>query len=115
VRLAIDDFGAGHSSLAHLKRLPVDRVKIDVSLIRDIPWDADDVAITGALISLAHSLRREALAEGVESETQIAVLRQHLCDEYQGFFYSRPVPADDVHTLLRRAFGEPVATAERSR
>jgi len=101
VRLTMDDFGVGFSSLPHLKRFPIDRLKIDISLIREVPDDVDSAAITRALIALAHDLRCTVLAEGVETTRQLAFLRERECDEYQGYLYSRPMPADRVPSFMR--------------
>lgn len=100
LRLAIDDFGTGYSSLAHLKRFPIDVLKIDQGFIRDIPHSADDMAISGSVIALGHAMGLKVLAEGVETEAQLEFLRQKGCDCYQGYWYSRPVPADAFAHLL---------------
>jgi diguanylate cyclase (GGDEF)-like protein len=92
VRLSIDDFGTGYSSLAYLKRFSVDALKIDRSFVRDVPSDADDAAIVKGIIALAHSLRLEVVAEGVENVPQLEFLREHHCNSYQGFYMSKPVP-----------------------
>ena len=101
VTLAIDDFGTGYSSLSYLKNFPVDTLKIDRSFIKDIGIDASDAAITVAIITLANELNMSVLAEGVETEGQLMFLEGHGCGTYQGFFYSKPVPFDDLVELLR--------------
>src|SRR5437773_4768640 len=101
IRLAIDDFGTGYSSLASIKRFPFDCIKIDRSFIKDIPQDPDDVAITQAIIAMAHSLRLKVIAEGVETQEQLDFLTEHGCHEFQGYFFRRPQPAEDFSKLLR--------------
>jgi diguanylate cyclase (GGDEF)-like protein/PAS domain S-box-containing protein len=96
IKIAIDDFGTGYSSLAYLKRLPVSILKIDQSFIRDIPKDKEDEAIVKAIIALATSLGMELIAEGVENEAQIAFLKENNCMQMQGYYYSRPLPADEI-------------------
>jgi diguanylate cyclase (GGDEF)-like protein/PAS domain S-box-containing protein len=112
VRLAIDDFGTGYSSLAQLKRFPIDTLKVDRSFIREIPGDAGDQAITEAIIAMGRTLSLTVVAEGVETWEQKDFLRQHACDEMQGFYFSTPVPAADFAALLRKHMlhgGEPHA------
>ena len=101
VRLAVDDFGTGYSSFAHLKRFPIDVLKIDQSFIREIPDSADDMAISAAIIAMGHSLGLHVLAEGVETQAQLDFLRGHSCDGFQGYLRSRPVPADAFSVLLQ--------------
>jgi diguanylate cyclase (GGDEF)-like protein/PAS domain S-box-containing protein len=101
IRLAIDDFGTGYSSLVSIKRFPFDCIKIDRSFIKDIPQDADDVAITQAIIAMAHSLRLKVIAEGVETREQLDFLIEHGCHEFQGYYKCKPQPADDFTKLLR--------------
>ena len=111
VRIAVDDFGTGYSSLAQLKRFPIDVLKIDQGFIRDIPQSEDDMAISAAIIAMGHSMGLSVLAEGVETEGQLAFLRERGCDAYQGYLCSRPVPADDFVALLR-AQAESAAAAQ---
>jgi diguanylate cyclase (GGDEF)-like protein/PAS domain S-box-containing protein len=102
VRLAIDDFGVGYSSLTHLKRFPIDTLKVDRSFIRDLPEDAEDKAITEAIIAMGRSLSLTVVAEGVETEEQQNFLRGLECDEMQGYHFSKPIAADAFAELLQR-------------
>jgi diguanylate cyclase (GGDEF)-like protein len=102
IQLSIDDFGIGYSSLGHLKRLPVQMLKIDRSFVINMNRDSEDVAIIRAIISMAHSLGIRVTAEGVETREQLEILRSLNCDAIQGYHFSRPVPADKVEDLLRR-------------
>ena len=113
MRLSIDDFGTGYSSLSYLKRFPVDIIKIDRSFVRDVPQDADDAAIISAIIALAHSLRLEVVAEGVETEAQLQFLKGRECDLLQGFYLSPAVPADQFAELVRRHIDTPTTVAAR--
>ncbi|HEX5338818.1 MAG TPA: EAL domain-containing protein [Gallionella sp.] len=102
VALSLDDFGTGYSSLSYLKRFPIDKLKIDQSFVRGLPQDANDAAITRSIISLARNLDLRVIAEGVETEQQLAFLKEAGCEEIQGYFYSRPVPEDEFVEFLRR-------------
>ena len=106
VSLAVDDFGTGYSSLSYLKRYPIDKIKIDRSFIRDVPGDPDDVAIALAIISLAHSLDLNVVAEGVENTTQLEFLRAHRCNDIQGYLVTHPLPPNEVPAWLARPEGE---------
>ncbi|QBE62305.1 EAL domain-containing protein [Pseudoduganella lutea] len=101
IKISIDDFGTGYSSLAYLKRFPIDKLKIDIAFVREVTSNPDDAAIVLAIINMAHSMKLKVIAEGVEKDAQLAYLRRHDCDEMQGYFFSRPVPAADFETMLR--------------
>lgn len=101
VRISLDDFGTGYSSLSYLRRLPIDRIKIDQSFVHNVTNDPDDAAIVAAVIAMAHRLKLTVVAEGVETEDQLAFLRDHECDQTQGFLFSRPLSPPDFQALLR--------------
>jgi diguanylate cyclase len=101
VVVAIDDFGTGYSSMSYLQRFPIDKLKIDRSFISDVASNAGDASIVRAIISLAHGLRLKVIAEGVESEEQLGILRRMGCDQYQGFFRSAAVPAAEIEKFVR--------------
>lgn len=103
VRLAIDDFGTGYSSLNYLRRFPIDQLKIDGSFVQDITSDPNNAAIALAVVSMAHSLKLRVVAEGVETPSQEAFLRSKLCDGIQGFYISRPLPPQELVTLLQES------------
>ena len=102
VALSIDDFGTGYSSLARLKHFPVSRLKIDRAFVQDLDRDSNSVAIVQSILTLAHGLQVKVVAEGVETETQLAFLRDLQCDEYQGYLFSRPLDVSDVMPAIKR-------------
>ncbi|MBU1691972.1 MAG: EAL domain-containing protein, partial [Gammaproteobacteria bacterium] len=99
--ISIDDFGTGYSSLSYLKQFAIDKLKVDQSFVRELTRDPKDAAIVVAIITMAHSLGLNVIAEGVETEGQLEYLRSHGCDEMQGYFFSRPVPVGDFEQMLR--------------
>ena len=110
-RIALDDFGTGYSSLAYLKRYPVDAVKIDRAFIKDLPFDRSSLAITGAILSMAHALEKRVVAEGVETDEQAAFLRDLGCDELQGYHLAKPLRAHELEAfLVRRAQVVPIGS-----
>jgi EAL domain-containing protein (putative c-di-GMP-specific phosphodiesterase class I) len=110
IHLSLDDFGNGYSSLGYLKRFPLKSLKIDRSFIRDLVIDSSSEAITAAIISLGHTLNLEVVAEGVETEEQLAFLKSQICDEIQGFLFSRPMPGNELSQVLesKQPFSHPV-------
>jgi EAL domain-containing protein (putative c-di-GMP-specific phosphodiesterase class I) len=98
--LTLDDFGTGYSSLSHLSRFPIDAVKIDLTFVRDVPGNVHHAAITRSVIALAHNLGMRAIAEGIETREQLEFMADHDCDEIQGFYFTRPLPAADCAALL---------------
>jgi len=101
VRIAIDDFGTGYSSLSYLKRFPVDTLKLDRSFVKGLPENTEDASISRAVITMAHSLGLEVVAEGVETVAQRQFLAAHGCDEVQGYLLSRPRPAAECEAFLQ--------------
>ena len=108
VQTSIDDFGTGYSSLAYLRRFPIDKLKIDIAFIRDLPGNADDAAIVRAIIRMAHSLRLEVVAEGVETAAQMAYLSRQRCDVVQGYYFGKPLAVPELEQLLREERHWPV-------
>ncbi len=100
VSVAVDDFGTGYSSLAYLKRFQLDTLKVDQSFVRDIENDADDAAIVSAIINMAHELKMDVVAEGVENLTQLHFLQSRDCDVVQGYYFAKPLPPEDFEELL---------------
>jgi diguanylate cyclase (GGDEF)-like protein/PAS domain S-box-containing protein len=113
VRLSVDDFGTGYSSLAYLKRFPLDALKIDRAFISHITTDQGDATIAKAIINLAHSLKLKVVAEGVETQAQLDFLREHHCDEMQGYLFARPMPAADCARALTESWRLPDAKGDK--
>ena len=101
VHISMDDFGTGYSSLSYLKRFPIDTIKIDRSFVNDIHVDADDAEIIHTIINMGHTLNRKIIAEGVETEEQLDILKAYRCDEIQGYFFSKPLAADDFTDFVK--------------
>ena len=113
IHLSIDDFGTGYSSMSYLKKFPIEVLKVDRSFVRDLPGDAEDAAITKAILAMARSLRLTVTAEGVETAAQADFLTLEGCQLAQGFFFSRPITAYEIARLLRGADGCGVSTVTR--
>jgi len=114
VRVSIDDFGIGHSSLNYLKTFPVDSVKIDRSFIRDLTTDPNDAEITSSIIGMAHRLGLNTVAEGVETAEQQRILESFACDDIQGYLVQRPMPSEDfpgwrASHVKKTSMGPPLA------
>ena len=109
IRLAIDNFGTGFSSLGYIRGFPFDSIKIDRSFIKDIPHDPDDVATAQGIIAMAHAMQLNVIAEGVETREQLEFLRAHGCDEFQGYYFRKPQPAEDFARLVGESPGLPAA------
>ncbi|HXU94662.1 MAG TPA: EAL domain-containing protein, partial [Gallionella sp.] len=107
VKLSMDDFGMGYSSLAYLKQLPLDQLKIDQSFVRNIATDPNDAVMVQAIIDMAQNFRMEVIAEGVETEAQLDFLRQNGCMAYQGYLFSQPVPVEELEHKVMNASCEP--------
>ena len=106
VKIALDDFGTGYSSLSYLRKFPIDALKIDQSFVRQITALDDDTTIVSAIISMGRSMKLRVIAEGVETSEELAFLQAQQCDEAQGYFFSRPVPASEFAKLLRNGVFE---------
>ncbi len=106
VNLSVDDFGTGYSSLSYLRRFPLQAVKIDGSFIRDVTTSAEDASIAVAIIEMAHRLKLKVIAECVETAEHVSFLQAHECDQAQGYFFSKPLPIDELETLWRQSSGE---------
>jgi EAL domain-containing protein (putative c-di-GMP-specific phosphodiesterase class I) len=114
VKIAIDDFGAGFSSLSTLQRFPLDTIKIDRSYIRDIATRDDDSNLTEAIIAMGKSLSLTVVAQGVETKEQADFLREHACDEFQGFYFNKPVSAEQFTELLQAQSAGPTYIGSRA-
>jgi EAL domain-containing protein (putative c-di-GMP-specific phosphodiesterase class I) len=117
VQVSVDDFGTGYSSMSYLQRFPIDKLKIDRTFISDVTSSNDDASIVSAIVSLGHTLKLKVIAEGVETPEQLEFLQMLGCDQYQGFHYSKPMPAEEFAELIRRGghVQEPGADDDTSR
>ena len=106
VGLSLDDFGTGYSSLSYLKLLPLDQIKIDQSFVHDISTDQNDAVLVQAIIDMARNFRLNVIAEGVETEAQLAFLKQYGCEAFQGYLFSKPVPLEDFEKVLENFQGK---------
>jgi diguanylate cyclase (GGDEF)-like protein/PAS domain S-box-containing protein len=113
VQIAVDDFGTGYSSLSYLRKFPIDALKIDQSFVRQITSAPDDTTIVTAVISMGRSLKLRVVAEGVETREELAFLQTHLCDEAQGYYFSRPVLPQQFAMLLKTGIPEPAVVVHR--
>jgi diguanylate cyclase len=111
IHLAVDDFGTGYSSLSYLHRFPINTLKIDRSFIHELSTNRNDALIVQAIIALAHSLKLEVVAEGVEDEGQLAFLKSFGSDQFQGYLRSKPLPALQFQQLLAHVSAEPATSA----
>jgi EAL domain-containing protein (putative c-di-GMP-specific phosphodiesterase class I) len=104
VKISIDDFGTGYSSLSYLKHLPIDSIKIDKSFIDDIINHSNQGEMVKTIINMGHNLTFNVIAEGIETQKQVIFLKQHECKNAQGYFYSKPLPAEQMEELLSKGF-----------
>jgi EAL domain-containing protein (putative c-di-GMP-specific phosphodiesterase class I) len=115
VRIAIDDFGTGYSSLSTLEKFPIDTIKVDRSFIRDLPENTGNKAITEAVITMGKNLGMTVVAEGVETQDQLEFLRDHACDQLQGYYFNKPMPADMFAEFVRSRLAMHSETQERKK
>jgi diguanylate cyclase len=115
VQMAVDDFGTGYSSLSYLRKFPIDALKIDQSFIRRITTAPDDTTIVTAVISMGRSLKLRVVAEGVETQEELAFLQARQCDEAQGYYFSRPVLPEQFAKLLENGIPEPILSVSQRR
>jgi EAL domain-containing protein (putative c-di-GMP-specific phosphodiesterase class I) len=109
VQLSIDDFGTGYSSMSYLEKLPFDTLKIDMSFVRKIQDDGEGGAIAATIAAMAHALNKKVVAEGVETQAQLDFMRQHDCELIQGYFYSHPLPADELAAYVNKSVAQTLA------